>query len=352
MRTHDLFSLDEMLLYRGDAEAVAMFDVGVTDPGALFGPGIYLTSDPVVAHDYTVVRGAERVYPQGRDGGVARSVKQLLKNYVSWRASQFDEKAFKDQWVRQNGHGSSYTGLPTHVHRDLDNAIAAAQRQSAWDRLPAAQAQVRAELPGLKALRKSTGEYVLVRKARQAAVSSFNIPDDYLARTLHGDRPLPDDALAAIRALWLKTYPGDNADLRDHRENMIGFDAYVQSYKRHGTRRSWADDDDPPIGGKGANPSLDDLRNGTNSGYYAFVDGTFDQGRPRSHALIAALQQLGYVGVEYDGGKRMGGYVRGGGGRLHRAFVFWNAADLAKFRADNQPLPSLRGMTPRSLPTF
>jgi hypothetical protein len=55
------------MLYRGDSRHIEMFDINATDKNALFGPGLYLTSDPGVAHDYTAARNDERVYPADRN---------------------------------------------------------------------------------------------------------------------------------------------------------------------------------------------------------------------------------------------------------------------------------------------
>jgi hypothetical protein len=59
----------------------------------------------------------------------------------------------------------------------------------------------------------------------------------------------------------------------------------------------------------------------------------------------------GYVGIEYFGGNRIGQHVRGGGGRAHRAFCFWDILTVMKFRVEHHPLPKLQGLNVRSLPT-
>ena len=356
MIVHDLF-LREMLLYRGDGRHIDQFDVSKTDAGALLGPGIYLTSDPAVAHDYTAARGDEKVFPRDRADEPSFSVKDLLRNYVNRLASEFNEFAFKDEWVRRNNLGSHYSGLQSAVHRQLDYDLEQAKRKSAAQKWQEAYDSVRKDLPNLRVMKLTTGELRLIRNNRPAAISVFDVPDEYLARTLHADRPLPDEALNAFKAIWLQMYPNDNGDLRDHREKMVGFDAYVQNYQRHGTRYAWRDDgdDDWWRGGKGENPSFDDLMNGTHGGYYAFRDGMFDKDRPNSTRMINALRAMGYVGFEYDGGKRIktsrnGAQLRGGGGKKHRAFVFWDSDEINRFRRDNAALPVNKKTNARSLP--
>ena len=348
MIVDDLF---EMMLYRGDSQHIEMFDINATDKGALFGPGLYLTSDPGVAHDYTAARNDERVYPAHRDDPECTDVKSLLRNYVMAKASEFNETKFKDEWVRKNGHGAKYNGLQSHIHRQMEYDMDAAKRALTQDRLKGAYEEVRQELPNLRVQKQTTGTLVLVKKNRGATVSAFNVPDEYANRTLNADLPLSDKDLAIVKGLWLATFPNDNGDMRDHRENFMSFDKWVASYKKFGTRYAWRDDDEPKIGGKGHNPSLDDIRNGTHGGYHAFVDSMFDQGMPKSQSAMNAFMAAGYVGIEYFGGARVGQHVRGGGGRAHRAFCFWDIPTVMKFRVEHHPLPKLQGLNVRSLPT-
>lgn len=345
--------LDEMLLYRGDRDAIAQFDVGKTHVHGLFGPGIYLTSDPGVAHDYTTTgRGDHNVFPLDRFDPESFNTKDLLRNYVKRLASQFDEKEFQDEWVRSHGLGSFYSGLSDKLHRDLNHDMELAKRRSITERWQDALNKVRAQLPTLRVVKLTTGEVRLVRKDRPAAISVFDVPDDYVARTLHADRPISNRVLKALRKIWLQSYTSDRADLRDADGNMVNFDTYIRGYRERGTRYAWRDegDDEWWRGGKGENPTLDDLWNGTYSGNYVFADSMFDKERPKSDRLIRTLTKLGYVGLEYDGGKRVGANVRGGGGVQHRAFVFWDAAAINGFHRTNAPLPSGKRMTLRSLP--
>lgn len=343
--------LREAMLYRGDASNVAEFEFERTDVAALFGPGIYLTSDPEVAHDYTAARSDERVYPQGGGAEPATSVRALLQGYVEWLASTFDEREYRDRWVRKHGLGERYSGLQSGTHRRMNDDMEEAKLLSKRERMPEALAKTRADLKHLRVARLTTGELVLVRNDRTSALSGFNIPDEYLARVLHAERPLPDKALAALRELWMAKYPQDNGDLRDgSNERIRGFDAFVATFKKRGAHRAWAEDGDPKIGGRGENPSLDDLRNGTHGGAHVYTDMLFTEGKPNSMNLIRTLMKLGYVGLEYDGGKRLGQYLRGGGGRAHRAYVLWDVKTVNGFRRENLPLPTLKGVSARSMP--
>jgi hypothetical protein len=337
--------LNEALLYRGDSQKIDAYDINVTDAAALLGPGIYLTNDPAVAGDYTAARGHERVFPSGFHDSF-KSSRELIHGYVTQIAwKMFGDRKFAKDWIVPHGEPTT-----DKAQRKLELDTKNAWEERRQDLIKDAIEQVRKELPTLRVQKLTTGELVLVRRDRPASIATFDIPESYLAKTLHADRPMPDAVLAVMKKLWLAVFPNDNGDLRDHNERNVNFDTYVDNYRRYGTRYVWRDDDEGRIGGKGENPSLDDLMNGTHGGYHAFKVGTFDE-RTKAMALIKALMDLGYVGLEYDGGTRVAGHTRGGGGRRHRAFVFWDTAALAKFRVADSALPATKRMTVRSLPT-
>ena len=93
----------EMLLYRGDSTSITKFDLAKTDKWALFGAGIYLTSDPDIAHDYTMFGNDEHiVYPRHRDDPKAHKTSDLFRYYVKRLATQFDESRLHH--VLENQH--------------------------------------------------------------------------------------------------------------------------------------------------------------------------------------------------------------------------------------------------------
>jgi len=350
-RYMEIARIDELRLYRGDSTKIDRFDVAKTHYRGLFGPGIYLTTDPLIAGDYVATKNEDVVYPKDRIDPEARTTKDLLRGYANRIASDFSEKKFRDEWVRKNGYGQSYNGLSSSAHRKMDHDMAIEQAKSLRARLPAAIEQVRQELPTLAVQKLTTGDLRLIRKKRDGVISTFEVPDTYVARTLHADRPLPDDVMAIIKDHITRL---GYKDLRDAEENFVSFDDYVKGYRERGTRYAWRDEDDDDWwrGGKGENPTLDDFMNGTHAGSAAFFDGMFDDARPNSTAFIKAMMDAGYVGLEYDGGKRVGQHVRGGGGRRHRAFVFWDSDAINSFRGDHHALPPVKRITMRSVPTL
>jgi hypothetical protein len=172
----------------------------------------------------------------------------------------------------------------------------------------------------------------LVSKERAGTISRFDIPESYLKKTLHAELPLSDGMLTVMRKLYLgdRFKPTDKLDMRDTNNEFQTFDNWVKLYKTVGVDYAWRDDDDGRVvKSNGENPPLDLLWHGTHYGNHWF------------HAYVkkfqAAMQQEGYVGLEYYGGNRVGGHLRGGGGVKHRAFVFWDGAAINRFKIGADP---------------
>lgn len=362
--------INEILLYRGDAEAIDKFDVGKTSFRSLFGRGIYLTDNPEVAADYTL-KGAANVVYSDEDATSQRDllsgyIRKLIDDEIGWENLQKDltqEWAVKNikgfQRTPKNEYGSypNLPGMPDSKWDELDRFLASKHKSLSTKNFPRAQEVLRANLPNYRVVKNTMGEWSLVTRQRTAKIASFDVPEEYLSRCLHAERPLPDNVLAFIRDMWIKEYDKEPHykngkklvyhGMRDADENEVSFDDYIKNYKKKGTRYSWGDH---VVGGAGQNPTFDELRNGTHGGSTVFTDDMFANERmspdgslaPRPtmkhDTFVTGMTKLGYVGIEYDGGARVGGYTRGGGGQQHRAFLFWNAPELEQFRlADTAP---------------
>lgn len=338
--------LTETLLYRGDSTTIDQFDLAKTEKYALFGAGIYLTSDPQVAHDYTVTGSHEHIlYPRKASDPESRTSRDLLRNYVLSLADQFDELRFQATWMQQHGL-DRYAGLSSRLSREYDNDKNNARQRGIAAHQPAVLARVKADLPNLRAIKLTTGALRLVHRDLPSAVSVFDIPDAYLNQVLHAEQPLPDNVLAAIKRLFLGDQPATRViDMRDADGKYRTFDDWVKAYKTSGILYAWAGEErNPVVSGRGRNPDLDVIRNGTHFGGHWFAE--------NGQMFADAMQALGYVGLEYEGGKRIGAFVRGGGRRRHRAFVFWDVAALHRFRQSNMALPAQKGFTARNLSKF
>lgn len=328
----------ETMLYRGDATKIAQFDVTKTSDRGLFGPGIYLTNDPNIAADYAIKRGSDHVLFSDETAKTQRElmagyIRLLIDEVIDWPTK---EKELKQDWAMTNlkGHkrGNDVNGMSTYNWNSLHRFLAEHHKTLAIAHYAAAQSKLKNMLPNLKIASNTQGELSIVTRSHNATVAGFDVPEAYLSRTLHAERPVPDKVLELIRKLWIAELGPTNHDMRDGNENRVDFDSYVRNYKTRGTRYAWSD---KTIGRNGLNPTFDELRNGTHGGYHVFTDGLFDKAGQHDR-FVKGMQALGYVGLAYDGGLRAGGYTRGGGGHLHQAYVFWNAIELAAFRVADQ----------------
>jgi len=315
-------------LYRGDAEAVDRFDCARTGEGALFGMGIYLTDSREIALDYclkssgtVVFRDEEAPSPRAL---VAAYLSHIVTTETDWKERL---EAVRRDWTARY-YGQNMHALPDEERErakaDVNAGYRKAMRAEASAYLRRAKDVFRSRRGGLCVVRDTLGQFSLVRKDGGGFLSRFAVPAGYLGRTLHGDRPLPDDALAAVSALMRGVYGDGVADFRNADEVGMRFDDWVESYRRRGFRYAWTE---RRVGGRGENPSLDVVWNGTHAGISAF------DRRDVQAALVASLRGLGYVGIAYDGGVRLAGTgPRGGGGHRHDAFVLWDDDAVNGFR--------------------
>jgi hypothetical protein len=166
-------------------------------------------------------------------------------------------------------------------------------------------------------------------------VSRFDIPDEYLARTIHGDEPLSDTEVKIIGAFVEKMSPHGYSDFRDtdgitvqSDDGTHNFWKWVEVFKKSGSDYAWRDGKDRFMGGKGENPSLDQVWNGQHGGYAIFYKGG-DQ-------FIDFMKENGFTGIQYHGGVRIGDSVRGGGGIRHTSYVIWDSDYVTKCRVDQE----------------
>lgn len=345
MRISDL-STDTVKLYRGDASHVVHFEVGKTDAHALFGRGIYLTDSPVVAADYTFKQSDGVVFPESyREHGEYSSKEELLRAYLGKIARDigFEEAHAKlrDQWRQKINvrRQEIYAKMDRPTYDDIKRETADLQAGFQADRQKLAQkfvAKAKKVYAGMsvKMAKKTTGEWVFVKSDRGGVISVFEVPKAYCDQTLDAEAPIPDSLLPVMKAAFYANnkIPDSPLDLRSWDENGgqrmgLTFDQYIADFKTKGTFYAWADRN---IGGKGVNPSIDEMLNGTHQGYYVWKDS--------QDVLVRKLMAMGYVGFRYQGGVRIAGQAnRGGGGILHQAFSFWDEKKINSYRVDHRP---------------
>ncbi len=352
MRISDL-SADTIRLYRGDASYVSHFEIGKTDQHALFGHGIYLTDSAEVAGDYTLKAASEDVvFGDGsRNQGSYSSKEALVRSYLGKLAEDLGFKQaheeLRKKWssVASDKQREVYANAPSDrypTREELTAAIAGIEDAYKIERRKLAQKfvmQAKKVYAGqdIRIMHKTTGEWVMVKSGRGGIISAFDVPVSYCNKTIDAEAPMPESILPIIKAAFYAKAekPDGPLDLRSwgpdgKGQNGLTFDQYIDSFKKYGTFYAWADRN---IGGKGLNPSLDEILNGTHQGFYVWEKG--------QDILVRKLQALGYVGFRYQGGVRLGGTgSRGGGGVLHRAYSFWDEKTINGFRIDNHPRPA------------
>ncbi len=346
-------------LYRGDNNFVQRFEMSKTDSDALLGIGFYLTTDPTIAADYTI-KGTDKASVAYRHGhGSNRdnpptSEKELISDYLHHLMVEAGSKEALgqqlDEWRQKADREAAQVDWSDHdrarqerqaIYDRVRQEYALARSKLIRQLVEKAKAQFVKERPNLRIVRMTTGEYIFTTKNRAGSVAHFEVPAEYLARCLHAERPLSDDVLAIIKTAFLRAFGDDKElDLRIIKNRATGeetmghkFDDFVAGYKKRGARYAWSND---VRGGKGENPTLDEFWNGTHAGFHVFKD------RKSQEALIADLEQAGYVGLAYDGGKRVtGAGARGGGavGQHHDVYILWDENAVNKFRVrDEAPI--------------
>jgi hypothetical protein len=357
-------SQQTVTLYRGDASEIERFTMDKADSEALFGRGIYLTDSPEVAADYTLKgNGGDIVFQSGAYNSSFQSKEQLIQAYLEKICMELgyeeEAKRLKEQWhqialERQNKavipDGLYWDGMSSEeqnkahvVYREIRNKPALearaeyeVERRALSQKFVAKAKKVyRERIKDMRIIRQSTGAWVFVKSERGGTISTFEVPRAYCEMTLDTEAPLADDVLPILRDAFYAAYDKipygtGRMDLRvwdakGDEKFPLSFDDYVEGYKTMGSRYAWADHN---IGGKGKNPTVDELLNGTHAGYHVLKNA--------QDKLIADLKGKGYVGFRYQGGVRVGGTGnRGGGGVLHNAYSFWDEKVINGFRGDH-----------------
>jgi hypothetical protein len=230
----------------------------------------------------------------------------------------------------------------TDLKKRASDAILASYKEA----LTHAKAIYRERAKNFIFVKNSQGEWSMMNKDWSGSIAAFAVPESYLSKCLHGDQPLSTIALKAIRDFIYEITSGSGMfDFRNSDGNGTPFDNWIKLHQSEGVRYAWRGD---TVGGSGKNPSLDTILNGTHAGYQLTNKYGDD--------LIHRLATLGYVGIEYDGGTRVGGHTRGGGGELHRAFVFWDdnyingcITEIKQAAPDNTEIDVVKKLSPKTM---
>lgn len=313
-------NLNELLLYRGDSSKIDSFDINKTDPMALFGKGIYLTDNKTIADDYTMKAGKNIIFISEK----ARSIKELIKEYlynIMENDLNYHTKANK---IHDEARDNLWDDIKNNSSEEMRNKLKSDQKKLYQSLFKKAKEIFSTRMNDFRIKKDTTGKFYIVDKNRTSQITTFDIPEEYLSRTINSDIPLTDQEINIIGKFIIQIFGDRILDFRNLDGKMISYKEYIDNFKKYGARYAW---EGITIGGKGKNPTLDELWNGTHAGYHIFKGEHQDQ-------FIKFMQNYGYVGIEYQGGKRLGSHVRGGGGELHRAFVLWDSSYINKWKID------------------
>jgi hypothetical protein len=310
--------LMEQLLYRGDSKKIDRFDGEHSSLGQLFGSGIYLTDQPLIANQYSVTR-TYNYDDEKSSNGVFRapreSREEAIRDYIGYimdtelnRAQRLDDmkqdylnRMYADEPSKRNAYNNEYKASVNILMKELATQ---------------ARKLIKQRIPTLR-LVQSAGGWQILRNNFRGTVTTFDIPDSYIAKCLDGDVPLRDRDIKILSKFmnnWFKGSKAFRKNVGDYDDEMVTFDEWVNEYRTNGVIYAWQG---RRVGRTGSNPSWDVVFNGTHSGL------SLSNSKPE--LLIRLAQSMGYVGIAFSGGINTNGYVRGGGNSQHRSYVFWDS---------------------------
>jgi len=328
MKIFELKSEQSLKLYRGDSSNIEKFDIDMTDDMGLFGIGMYLTDDPTVAKDYTLKQSEHVIYTNEHAENprdlVISYLDDLISKELGWEKEKQD---VREEWQRKVW-AMKTDGIPDDtIHKLYKNDL----QKRLQKHMKRAKVIYRQRRTTMRIVKKTTGEYAFVKNNRSGYIMSFEIPLSYINRTIHTERPLSDQLISFLGEFIRNHGFSGKIDMRDLDGKFLTFDEYIENFKSNGSYFAWSDN--RIVGGKGENPSYDVITNGTHFGI------TFFGRREIQKDLIEKLMEIGYVGLEYQGGVRVTGTgARGGGaiGQLHRVFVLWDTDAVYDFKTSTE----------------
>jgi hypothetical protein len=270
-------------LYRGDSDAIQQYDVGRTDPLALFGQGIYLTDNKRVAGDYKS-KGNQDQSVIWRFSGRNATKQDAIDRYIRMQGKYLDYDGNPLSFGQQRDYGM-VTVDANGVHHPHPNDV---------KRIAAAHAMWQKMAPTIDVRKNLDGSIVFQKKQARAVISVFRIPVRLIQKMIDAEAPVDDNLLYLVNH-YLNKY-NDRATARD-------IDAFVRNQEFE----------------EGSRPSFRMIF--TNIG----PDSPLRDGEVQEEMRMELLQD-GHPGIVYQGGVTMGG------GYKHKAYVFWDSNTINKYR--------------------
>ncbi len=308
MKISEIFDGGVVTLYRGDATKIEAFSAthNKNAIGILFGHGIYLTDNPAVANEYTT---PSRTF---LNMGDFKTSDEAMSAYVS---QVMGEIGFTEaQNDLKEKYQSMFWEADKRPEEDIRREYSDELKKLRRSFISKAKKNIAEKVGSLK-LVKIHGYWRLIDSNNSGIVTTFNIPSSYVSKCLHGDLPLPDKALSVLSKIIRDRFGDGVGDFRDINNQFMQFDDWVAYFKNNKVHYAWNDE---LVGGKGQNPSLDEIMNGTYAGG-SIKHNMWDE-------IIDSFMAVGYVGIVFGGGVSFSGNLRGGGSSNHTSYVFWDSS--------------------------
>lgn len=240
-----------VILYRGDPEKYKTHSLSKGDINALFGQGIYLTSNKRIAGDYTVKGDQDTLFR----GSGYKTKQKIIDAYIRTKALNFDE----------NGKETYYqTALPSLATDPVRIKRLEYSRQH-WEQIKK-DYEVRINVDGTSVIRKKDSGHV----------STYEIPVELTKSVYDTDEEVEDNVLNALCVAMRSINAPCNEIYQLAKEDEDGF--------KPSFRTIW--------------------REMVDGGWGVINDQKFQT------AFRREMKALGYKGLIYSGGVTMGGGIQ------------------------------------------
>jgi hypothetical protein len=329
---------NDLILFRGDPTLVKKFELSKMADDGLFGTGIYLTDNAIVAEDYafSARSNCEHIFhdcDNERDA-IAALMKRIMVNDCNYPQRSSDLRThYSDMIYDRRAQGD----LDFDAHHDrIDRDYRAAHAKLSLRIMAEAKRILNQRRENLHFHRDTCGNYRMADGPATGYVTSFSLPITYSNVILDADAPLSSDGLKALE----KTFLDINFTSFRHEHDFVEtFEEWVTLVHSKTMEYAWWDNH--RFGGEGKNPSLDQIRNGTYFGLSIFHN------LENQKILINNLEEAGYRGLTFRGGvPGSGDAKRGGGGIDHQVYVVWNEEYLHTRRVGSTEIKSSPILTP------
>jgi len=328
---------DMIKLYRGDGNKFDVYDVGKTDENALFGPGIYLTSSPKVAKDYTsntddIVFSGRTIrnkhIASDRSEIINLWVRKELTNKINKIKSEyntqynnkmstvfvkygFDKNKYKELTDDEN---DQYIKDITKLEDDLKKTF----KKNVNIEIKLFINDLKNRKKDYRIIKRTQGYYDIVQNTSNSNISTYLLPISYVNKTIDADAPMNLGIISIIRDILVNDFGmiGKlNLSLEQDGNNNYSFNDWIEKVKDIPARPYLGNE---AFGGNGEYPSLYQFLHDTGPGITMMNNPALFWER-----FIHYMTNKGNVGIRFNGN-------HGTSGIKQKSYVFWDADFISK----------------------